>query len=142
MQLTLPLPPSDNALRRSGVTKKGKPYSFPTNEYKDWLALADKWLAGQSSGALEGDVTVHLAVYFPSLAGDLTNRVKAAHDRLQGVAYSDDSQIVAAAQRREVDAASPRIVATVQPVTVDLFASTDRRSGTDRRRPFEYELEF
>lgn len=143
MQITLPLAPSDNALHGYAKTKAGRVFPHQSTEYREWLKLTEKWLTGQRRGGpLEGDVTVHLAVFFPTLAGDLTNRVKAAHDRLQGLAYINDSQVVAAAQRREVDAANPRIVATVQPVTVDLFAEIERRSGNDRRRAFTFDLGF
>lgn len=142
MQITLPLSPSDNALHGFSKTKSGRVFPYQSQEYKEWLSLVDKWLAGQAGGVMEGDVTVHLAVYFPTRAGDLTNRVKAAHDRLQGLAYTNDSQVVAAAQRRELDANNPRIVATIQPVTVDLFAKPERRNGHDRRRPFTFDLVF
>lgn len=143
MQITLPLPPSDNALRRAGRSRSGKPYSYPTDQYKKWLGVADRWLEGQPAGVLGGDVTVHLAVFFPTMAGDLTNRIKATHDKLIKVAYRDDSQIVAAAQRREVDADNPRVVATIQPVNADLFVGKERRSGSpDRRRAFTFDMEF
>lgn len=142
MQITLPLPPSDNALHRAGKTKTGKPIVYPTQEYKAWVDVARSWLRAQATEVAEGDVAVHLAIYFPTRAGDLTNRVKAAHDILQGVAFTNDSQVVHAAQRREVDGGHPRIIATIKPLTVDLFTAAERRSGDDRRRGFIFDVGF
>ena len=142
LKLTLPLAPSDNALKRSGITKAGKPYTYPTSEYKDWLKKAEEWARAQDTEILAGQVTSAMTVFFPTAAGDVTNRVKATHDFLQGVLVSDDSQIVAASQRREIDPEHPRVVVTIQPVNLGLFDGVDRRSGFDRRQPFRFDMQF
>lgn len=125
MKLTMPLPPSDNALHRITVSKAGRGFPYPTAEYKGWQEDARRWLAAQRSKILEGPVSVDLTIFFPTRAGDLTNRVKAAHDILQGIAYADDAQIVRASQQRELDADNPRVVATIRSVNLDLFGEVD-----------------
>ena len=61
----------------------------------------------------EGPVGVSAIVYFPNRRGDLDNRLKPVLDALQGVAYSDDRQIVAINAVRQIDKDSPRVEVAV-----------------------------
>lgn len=115
--LTLPLPPSDNALTRC-TCRNGKARLYPTKAKKWFERDATAWLRIQKlpERPIEGPVAVTVAVYFPNRRGDLTNRIKAVHDVLEGVAYNNDAQIMAAAQTRYIDRAHPRVEVTVEPM--------------------------
>jgi Holliday junction resolvase RusA-like endonuclease len=57
----------------------------------------------------DGQVAVTLRVYRPRKSGDLDGRIKIVLDALQGVAYRDDSQVVALHAYRFDDKARPRV---------------------------------
>lgn len=86
----LPMPPSANKYWRNYrgrmvVSKLAKDYK----EAAGWLAKA----AGVNE-PLTGELAVNIVVYRTERRGDLDNRLKVVLDALNGIAYTDDSQIV------------------------------------------------
>lgn len=92
---TLPYPPSANLYWRS--TARGVYVSAAAKLYK--LQAAQDALR-QGVEPIEGTVALHLDVYRPRAAGDLSNRIKVLEDALIGVAYDDDAQVVEIHARR------------------------------------------
>lgn len=92
---TLPYPPSANRYWR---TFHGR--TVVSQEARDYKALAG--LLARCSGVepLAGGVALHLDVYRPRAAGDLSNRIKVLEDALIGVAYADDAQVIEIHARR------------------------------------------
>jgi crossover junction endodeoxyribonuclease RusA len=92
---TLPYPPSANRYWRSFGG-----HVVVSTEAKQYKASAA--LMARSSGVIpvDGDVVLHLDVYRPRKAGDLSNRIKVLEDALIGVAYIDDAQVVEIHARR------------------------------------------
>lgn len=60
-----------------------------------------------------GDIAVNLVWYRGRKSGDLDKRIPIVLDALQGVAYSNDSQITSLTARRIDDPRHPRVVVTV-----------------------------
>lgn len=137
MKLTLPLAPSANAMWRSiaRLKRDGTPFvtivlSKDGRTFKDDAA---SWLVAQRTEVLTGPVSVKITVWFPNKRGDLDNRIKPVLDVLNGVCWSDDSQVVHLVVGREISD-KPRTVVVVEPFTPDLF-SADQDS-------FAFNLEF
>lgn len=63
---------------------------------------------------MEGPLHLELNIFRPRRVGDLSNRIKVLEDALQGIAYEDDSQIVAIAAYRHDDKTDPRIEVTLR----------------------------
>ena len=86
----LPIPPSANRYWRNYrgnmvVSSEAKHYK----ESAGWLAKA----AGVRE-PFKKPVSVAITVYRPERRGDLDNRLKVLLDALNGVAWTDDSQVV------------------------------------------------
>ena len=109
MNLTLPYPPSANRYWRNyrGITVT----SEEARAYKCEVAYR-----ARSAGVepLAGDVVLTLHIYRPRRAGDLDNRIKLLVDSLNGIAYTDDSQIVEIHAFRHDDRARPRVEVAVE----------------------------
>ncbi len=106
---TLPYPPSANRYWRNYggrmvVSAEAQAYKMTAR------AIAN----GKRPRAVVGNVTVHIMVYRPRRKGDLDNCLKVLLDALTGVAYEDDSQIVAIHAYRHEDKHNPRVVVTVE----------------------------
>lgn len=114
MKLRLPYPPSANRYWR---TDRGHlPHlSDEAKAYKKQVAWALVAQLGRAK-PLQGDVVLHLVVFRPRKAGDLSNRIKVLEDVLQGYAYEDDSQVVELHALRLDDKANPRVEVRVEPV--------------------------
>lgn len=130
MRLVLPLPPSANAVWRSIARQRSNGKAFVTvvlsKEGRQFKRDAASWLNAQRTEVLEGPVSIRMTVFFPNRRGDLDNRTKPTLDVLQGVAYTNDSQIVHIESRREIAKDDPRVVVIVEPYQADLFtAPTD-----------------
>ena len=113
MNLTLPYPPSANRYYRvyQGIARRSR----EAIDYKAEVA----WLARQAGvEPLEGDVVLTMHIYRPRRAGDLDNRIKVTVDALNGIAYSDDSQIVELHAFRHDDRARPRVEVAVECFTM------------------------
>lgn len=110
MTITLPSPVSANRYWRNFrgrmvVSAEAKAYK----EQVAWIARA----AGME--LLTGDVSVTMKVYRPAKRGDIDNAAKILLDSLNGIAYSDDSQIVEIHAYRYDDKANPRVEVEVVP---------------------------
>lgn len=149
MQVTLPLPPSENAAYRSvaGARKNDlfdavKAYRAgegdwrgvlsalfvnvtKSKELKAWEKKANLVLMRCPRYLYEGEVSVQATYYFPNLRGDLTNRRKAVLDILEGVAYHNDSQVWYYSERRATDHTNPRAEIMVTPLAPRLFDHED-----------------
>ena len=110
MTITLPIPPSANRYWR---TFRGRTVvSAEAKAYKEAAA----WMA-KAAGAeiIDGGVAVTMRVYRPAKRGDTDNFLKVTLDSLNGIAYSDDSQIVEIHAYRYDDKANPRVEVEVVP---------------------------
>jgi Holliday junction resolvase RusA-like endonuclease len=95
----LPEPPAANRyLRRHGHT------IYKTREAKAYCELIAALTQPQRSNGgpvfAEGDVSVIVVWFRGRRAGDLGERTKVLYDALQGIAYTDDKQIVQDWRRR------------------------------------------
>lgn len=106
---TLPYPPSTNRLWR--VFKGHMVLSDEARAYKE---AAYYELRTKGARAVTGKVVVHMRVYRPRKAGDLDNRLKIVLDSLKGIAYVDDSQVIAIHMYRYEDKKNPRVLVTVE----------------------------
>lgn len=84
--------------------------SNAARQYKERVGLLQGWCVA------EGPVSITLDWYRGRKSGDLDKRIGVVLDALQGVLYSNDSQIVELTARRHEDAANPRIEVSVLSV--------------------------
>ena len=110
MKLTLPFPPSANRYWRNyrGVTV----VSQEAKSFKAHVRLVTKRIQPQ-----EGPLQWSAVAYFPNRRGDLSNRIKIVEDALNGIAWIDDSQVMALQIERAIDKDNPRIEIEVLPWT-------------------------
>ena len=117
MRLTLPFPPSANRYWRT--TRKGRVYK--AEDARDYThavrsaELVQRLPGGPPPLGPGRRVGLRAVFYFPSLRGDLDNRIKVLLDALQGVAYADDKQVFELHARRELDRENPRVEIDVHP---------------------------
>lgn len=108
MVLTLPMPPSVNALygrvNRDAIEAR--------DAYKRDVAR----LCGRYRNPFAGPVAVVMEIYFERRGSDLSNRVKLTEDALNGICWVDDGQIEEAHQFKRIDRANPRVVVTVRAI--------------------------
>lgn len=119
IRLTLPLPPSVNHLYKrygSRVVKSEAGRAF----------VQEVQLIGRGCELLEGDVSITAILYRSRKVGDIDNFNKALLDALQGVAYTNDRQVVELHLYLRTSAANPRV-----EVFVDLTEEMD-----NARSPF------
>lgn len=109
IKLTLPYPPSVNRMYRNqrGITVKSQ-------EAKAYAWQVTSAANEQGATCFDGNVSVSIRVYRPRKSGDLDNRAKCVLDCLQGVAYSNDSQIVELHMYRYDDKKNPRVEVEVK----------------------------
>lgn len=110
MKLTLPYPPSVNAIWR--VFRNRIIKAKAGREYAKRVQLE---ASAQEAVPLDGPVAVSVTAYRPQKRGDLDNTLKAAFDALNGVAWGDDSQVVELHAWRMDDKTNPRLEVHVQP---------------------------
>lgn len=111
MKATLPLPPSSNRYWR---VWRGR--AVVSTEARAYKLNARLRALSQGMRPVSGPVVLNLVVYRARKAGDLSNRIKVAEDALQGVAYTNDSQVVELHARLEDDPGNPRLVVWVESV--------------------------
>lgn len=104
--IVLPFPPSANRYWRSAA-RGGRAMVYKSAEAKAYAAAVDA--LDIEHVALVGPVSVEASFYFPSLRGDLDNRIKVLLDVLQGIAYADDRQVHALCAVRRLDRENPRV---------------------------------
>ena len=118
--LILPWPPSNNHYRGNRVivpkdhTQKPFVMYYLTEEAKRFKAQAAAIARAQGIPVLKGAVLVAIKYFFPTAAGDLTNRDKVLLDVLQGIAYENDRQITRKEEERFSDKDNPRVEITIQ----------------------------
>ena len=105
---TLPYPPSVNSMyatvgRRRILSAEGR--RFKSTVATIMLAYRVK--------PIRGDIIVTGRIYRPRRCGDLSNRIKAAEDAMNGIGFVDDSQIVELHWYRYDDKDDPRCVISV-----------------------------
>lgn len=90
------------------------PYTPPTNRYwrcwrgrmvvstaaREYKVIVAELAREADIKPLEGAVCIWLDVYRPRKVGDLDGRIKVCLDALNGIAYTDDSQITGIIARR------------------------------------------
>lgn len=133
IELTLPFPPSLNAMYRTGLKNAcakcrdprtgARPFLYPSTEYQSYQGSIQSALERLAGGAAWPRiiqprlVAVTANVYRPRRAGDLDNYFKALLDALSGQLYDDDSQIVELHAYRHEDKDRPRVQLVVSDVT-------------------------
>lgn len=112
-RIALPVPPSANVLWRNVRGRMVK-----SRAYRAYSAAAKaRWVAaGGAHFPKPQSVMVKLWWYRARKSGDLDNRIKAALDVLSGIAYTDDSQVVAVYAWRADDCENPRLCVSVEAV--------------------------
>jgi Holliday junction resolvase RusA-like endonuclease len=120
VKFELPYPPSVNSWWR--FDRRGIAYTTTTaRKYKNTaklLALAqlNAWSRGGHSPH-HGPVELTVRVFRPRAQGDLDNTLKVLLDALNGIAYVDDSQVVALHAFRHDDKLKPRVEVEIQAVS-------------------------
>lgn len=110
--IELPYPPSANRYWRN--FRGRMVISAEAKAFKEQAG----WIAKASGGALlTGAVSMFVDIYRPAKRGDLDNTLKVTIDSLQGIFYTNDSQIVEIHARLFDDKKNPRAVVTVKEKT-------------------------
>lgn len=104
MRLILPYPPSANR-----IWQNAHGHMIKSAEAKVYGYLVSAAVQAAGIEPLRCPVSVSVDVYRPRKSGDLDNRLKAALDSLNGLAWIDDAQIVEIHARRFDDKQNPRI---------------------------------
>lgn len=110
VRLILPMSPSANRYWRNyngHVVVSNEASSYKANV--GWIAKE----AGITS-PFDGNVAVSLYVYRKQRSGDLDNRIKVLLDSLNGIVFTDDSQVVEIHAYRRDDKINPRIEVEVR----------------------------
>lgn len=121
MKLTLPYPPTANKYWR--VFRGRAVKSAEAREYQRQARLLFMVEHCARSVCLSGPVAVYVKAYRPRKLGDLDNTLKVALDALKGLAFEDDSQIVAINAERHEDKENPRLEIEVLPIGIKTEAA-------------------
>jgi Holliday junction resolvase RusA-like endonuclease len=113
LRIELPLPPSANAYWRPAMLGNGKMTIVPTKVAKQYRKDVKDIFERGTDEPIAGAVDVHLWVFFPTIAGDLDNRVKVTLDALRGFAFPDDNRVAELHVYRRKDPDRPRILVEV-----------------------------
>jgi Holliday junction resolvase RusA-like endonuclease len=109
--ITLPLPPPLNQMYRTVPGGRGM---YKSRKCKQW-ELEAQWTAKAADSTLiEGSVGIMVDLYLKN-DRDIDSSTKALLDCLQGIAYSNDSQIKELLVRKFKDTANPRLEVIVNP---------------------------
>lgn len=114
MKLVLPYPPTANLYWR--VFRGRAVKSQDARRYQTTAALlATQQRSSQGHPArFSGPVALTIRAFRPRRIGDLDNLLKVAIDALKGIAFADDSQVVAIRAERHDDAKNPRLEIDVE----------------------------
>ncbi len=104
IELTLPMPPSINAMY-----KRGRGHSFyKTEEAKDWTTEC-LWLLKKNRKKCKGNVDVSLTFYFKR-ESDIDNRIKPLLDLFQEAGIlENDKQVYSLLVNKKNDKKNPRV---------------------------------
>lgn len=104
MKLTLPYPPSCNAVWRNVYGR-----TLLSSKARVYRNRVDSYCHVRRVTPLEGDVMVSIIAYRPRRVGDLDGVLKLTLDSLQGWAFKNDKQVVRIVAERRDDKANPRV---------------------------------
>lgn len=120
MNLTLPLPPPINRYWRTIVRgKHAMPIlSSEARSYKARMAsiAAEGRMFDRAAGPITGPCVLVVRFFRPRRAGDVDGRIKPLLDALQGLAFANDSQLVAVLAINDHSPENPRAEVQVWPV--------------------------
>lgn len=110
IRLTLPYPPSVNAMYRNTRVRwgngRGRVLSDEGHAFKS--AVATIAMIERAGYTLE-PVKLTIRLFRPRKSGDLDNFIKSVQDSLTGVCWRDDSQVVEIHAYRFEDKKNPRV---------------------------------
>lgn len=109
MRLTLPYPPSTNALY--ATVRGNRVKTKAARLYCEVCALTARRSGMQP---IVGPVRVTLDVFRPRRCGDLDNTLKSILDSLKGIAWQDDAQVEEIHARRHEDKVRPRVELAIE----------------------------
>jgi len=115
-EIILPFPPSANTLYRTIIRGK-RAIPIKSKEHRQFFQAVVASTAGVQQWAEEKALEVWLYLYRPRRVGDVDGPIKACLDSLNGIAWADDSQIVALHVIRGDDKYRPRVEVLVREVT-------------------------
>jgi Holliday junction resolvase RusA-like endonuclease len=136
--ITIPLPPSVNALYRN-LPGKGR---VKTQAYKDWAGRAGWILKSQNPQPVPGRVVIVLSVERNSAASDIDNRSKAVLDLLVDQKIIKNDNLVTALATVWAPSGTGQARVAVVPsndLVMDLKVSDDKSTGGWFLRPPEQE---
>lgn len=120
LELVLDFPPSTNRMWRTTFRgRKPRTYKNPTAvSYSELVATkAQLQCLNQGWRPTDQATAVTMRFFFPTRAGDLSNRIKVVEDALNGIAWRDDKQTKEMHLFRELDRTRPRVEILVEVVT-------------------------
>lgn len=89
-----PMPPSVNAIWRSGRSKSGKKQFYSSDRYKTWKRVFDNIIMAMvPRPRIEGRFYVSIVLNEKRRRGDADNRVKAVLDALQRCGIIEDDKL-------------------------------------------------
>jgi Holliday junction resolvase RusA-like endonuclease len=110
LSLVLPFPPALNHYYRS----MGR--VLLSREAREYKRAAGYQALVAGAQPLAGPLAVEITLYRPARRGDIDGYFKAAFDSLNGIAWTDDSQVVELHAYRRDDKTYPRAEVRVWPV--------------------------
>lgn len=118
-RLTLPYPPLANRMYRTRRTRNGAALTYKSSEYQ--VFCAEVAALATIAGVEPTDNPVELVIhsYRPQRSGDVDGVIKPVLDSLQGLAYTNDKQVIALHVRRFDDKYNPRVEVTIHIMEAD-----------------------
>ena len=117
MELVLSFPPSTNRMWRT-TFRGARPRTYKNPKavsYAELVTLQATTQCREQGWAPTSQPTaVTMRFFFPSRAGDLSNRIKVVEDALNGIAWRDDKQTDEMHLFRKLDRARPRVEILVE----------------------------
>jgi len=115
MRFILAYPPSANRYFR---VPRALGYPITSREARDYKKNAGLDARSQGAVIMPGPLQVSVDVYRPRRIGDLDNQIKILFDAMNGIAWSDDSQVVDIHLRRFDDKDNPRLEVEILPAKI------------------------
>ncbi len=117
MKMSLPYPPSVNALYRT-IIKGKRAMPIKSAEYRNYQMRIGAEMLNRQYVPYGPGCTVAVVCHFyrQTRRGDLDNVLKALLDVLAGIAYENDNQVVEIHSYRHDDKSRPRVVVQIEEV--------------------------